>query len=474
MSTLGKVLAFLNLLAVVGLVYLATQDWARRHEVTGTAVLYVLHRDGLPVSDEPNSGDRNETEDSVALPVELPGGVTVDTVSPDLLAEYFRDADGGIRFIDNGTPPAKQVDEVRRVKAKIDVIMTQATMPGAKLTLLCGQFQADGTFYPGWLALMAQSFEERDLARRLANPATAGIDGVRTPSDAADLARKLLDRKFETVLNSPNPQLAQQQAEEVSGLSQGVQAAAAPVASALTSLDAATAESVQATTTAMANPKDPAARDAMTAAQDRVQALAEQVRTAGNTLRQAREPLYDALTRPALVAASDAADRRRRIAHLLIFLDDSAAWQQRVARVVGLEEYNAALSAQAERLTDITWALEQLIRADQGLFTAEYEQLKQLARVRQNVLDQQTAVTAGLATQATKDDENLKLRLRQRDIRQADLAKLRTKVAEQLAAQKVVEDQLFAVQKRVGQTLNQNFALEDQLEKAERRAMAGQ
>ena len=119
------------------------------------------------------------------------------------------------------------------------------------------------------------------------------------------------------------------------------------------------------------------------------------------------------------------------------------------------------------------WTIEQQIRADQALFTSEYEQLKQLALDRQGVLDQQIAVTAGLAVQVAKDEELLKLRQRQRDERQQLLSELQAQVQTQLKQQAMIEDALFQVQQQVGATLNANFDLETELEKRERQAMQG-
>lgn len=473
MGTLGKVLVFVNLLAAGGLVYVATQDWAKRQEVTSTALRFELTKSGLPLDAKSGSSPAASSDSAVPLPVGLPGGVTVETVRPELLKEYFKGAEGGQRFGNASAPPATQIDEVKRVQGILQGMLTSAA-PGQKLALLCGQSQADGTFVPGILARLAESYEEFDIARRLTDPATADIDGVTNSAEAAALAEKLLTRRFDAVLNPPNPQLAQEQADKLATLAKEVETAFGPVNSALDALKTATDTVTQAGKTAMANPLDPTAQQDLTAAKTRLQSTSEQVEDATKKLMAARQPLYDELVRPIPAAARDESDRRRRLAHLLMFLESDAAWQQRVARVVGLEQYLAALSAQTGRITDMTWAVEQLIRADQGQFTAEYEQYKQQALDRQAILDQQLAVTSGLADQAARDDENLKLRVRQRDDRIVVLADLRKDVAKQLAAQAEVEQKLFNVQKEVGQTLLENFELESDLEKAERQALQGQ
>ena len=470
MSTLGKVLLVFNFLAAGGLIYVSTQDWARRQEVTSSALRFQLLLDGLPLDVTSNASNRDEN--SVATQIELPGGTRVESVRPELLQLYFQGADGGTKFAASGTPPATQLDEIRRVQGILDAMLAQAS-PGQKLQLLCGQPLPDGSFVPGLLIRLADSSEERDLARRLADPTTAEVDAAPGIPEAAALAEQLLKKRFETVLSSPNSQLAQQQAEELARLNQQVEAAFGPLRTALDTLKSATDAALQANAAALMNPGNPAAREQLQAANDRVRDTLTRLKTASNQLRAVRQPLYDALTRPTPAAARDEKDRRRRAAHLLMFLDENSSWQQRVARIVGLNTYKFVLSAQVERTKSMIWSIEQLIRADQALFTAEYEQLKQHAIDRQGVLDQQVAVTAGLAAQAAKDEELLKLRQRQRDERRVVLTQLQSEVQEQLKKQTFVEQELFRVQQQVGATLNMNFDLESQLEQRERQAMQG-
>jgi hypothetical protein len=471
MSTLGKILLVLNFLAAAGLIYVATQDWARRQEVTSSALRFQLLKNGLPF--EVASSDTASDTDSVATRIELPGGIVVDSIRPELLQLYFQGADGGSKFASSGgTPPATQLDEIRRIQGILEAMLAQAS-PNQKLQLLCGQPLPDGSFVPGLLIRLADSSEERDLARRLADPSTAEVDAAPDVSEAAVLAETLLKKRFETVLSPPNPQVAQQQAEELASLNQQVDAAFAPLREALETLKTVTDTALQAQTAALMNPDNPSTQQELATAQSRLREAVTAVKSAADRLRAARQPLYQALTRPTPTAAHDESDRRRRAAHLLIFLDESAPWQQRVARIVGLNTYKTVLAAQVERTKSMLWTIEQQIRADQALFTSEYEQLKQLALDRQGVLDQQIAVTAGLAVQVAKDEELLKLRQRQRDERQQLLSELQAQVQTQLKQQAMIEDALFQVQQQVGATLNANFDLETELEKRERQAMQG-
>ncbi len=64
---------------------------------------------------------------------------------------------------------------------------------------------------------------------------------------------------------------------------------------------------------------------------------------------------------------------RQAAALLLVNLSTDPAWRQRVATVVGLEAYVAAVSAQADTFVQIATDLKQLMAADQANFEVSYE-----------------------------------------------------------------------------------------------------
>ena len=47
MSTLGKILLFINLLAAAGVAYLASQSWAQRQAVNATLLKHELVESGM-------------------------------------------------------------------------------------------------------------------------------------------------------------------------------------------------------------------------------------------------------------------------------------------------------------------------------------------------------------------------------------------------------------------------------------------
>ena len=108
---------------------------------------------------------------------------------------------------------------------------------------------------------------------------------------------------------------------------------------------------------------------------------------------------------------------------------------------------------------------------DEVVLTEAYLLLKQQAYARTLILEQQRQSTADLVAQQAREREATGLRRQQFLTRQADLAAVRKDVAEALAKQAEVEAELFTLQKQVGDTLRLNFGLEDQLQKAEYRAL---
>ena len=110
---------------------------------------------------------------------------------------------------------------------------------------------------------------------------------------------------------------------------------------------------------------------------------------------------------------------------------------------------------------------EQQIGQDQGRFAEEYDLLKNLAIGRALLLQQQVRVRAELESQKASDIEAVTQRRLLTDDRRKSLEDYQAKVAAALAAQAVVEQRLFTIEKQVGETLRKNFALEGQLEASE-------
>jgi hypothetical protein len=305
-----------------------------------------------------------------------------------------------------GQAVASQVEAVKAVKDKILNDTSALNTNAEKLGFLCGSAGATGAVTPGVLMNLADSYEERIRIRELAltkEPARQ--------SAAYEEARRRLERKFDAVLKAPEPRAAQADADKVLEL------------------------------------KGRAADKA-----------------AAEELRAMETEGLPAVTR-------DDADRRVRIARLLAFSAPQTAAardaQARAARVVGLKVYALAVADQTVRLQEMTVRNLRDIELDQQTFSDEYELLKRLAQELDQILFQQQRVVKGLRQQAERDTEAVNIRSNQSAALKADLAKVTEAVADLLRRQAEAEARLLAVQQQVGETLVNNFGLEEKLLKAE-------
>ncbi|MGL4423006.1 MAG: hypothetical protein ACRCZF_20250 [Gemmataceae bacterium] len=390
MALLGKILLVINLLAAVGLVYLATQDYAKRQEISSALLRHRITLDGIPVPEGP-AGEGN----TVPFAVEITRGNFTTSVSKTLLDAHF-----------GGTAPTSQVGEVKARKAKIDNDLAGMATDADKLRFLCGAKNRENLFEPGLLFRFADSYEERQAIRDLAMI----IDPARVKANY-EAARIRLDRKFDALINEPKP----------------------------SEIQADTAKLDELKTKIVANPKDEAA-------------LAEL-----KAVQSAGAPGY----------CRDDADRRVRIAQLLMLLDLSANGQKRTMLISGLKVYSLAVSEQAGRLEEIIRRIDRQIEQDQLKFTEEYELMKRLAQEQDQLYYQQKRVLDGLQNQLGDDDKAVALRTTQLANLKTELSKLQADVAQRLTEQSKVESDLFGVQKRVGETLRDNLSLEEKLFQSE-------
>lgn len=436
MSMLGKILLVVNFLVAAGLAYLIAQDWAARQSASAVVARSALTIDGLPVEPLPT-----EDKDEIRVDARVEGLSVVRTIRPEMLKEHFQGANGG-EALGGGDVPKSQKDEVERVRSKADAQLAAAGDPIQKLALLAGRFDAKGNFTPGWLAALAESYDERTLVRVLAGAAVAPPGQRPDPQaleEAVKTAEAMFRARFEAALARPNPQKAAEETAKLKELSEALRKA-----------DEAARE---ANKQFLANQNNPAAQKALT------DALV--------VLQKAFEDQKQFLTTVGNSAARDEPDRRRRIAHLLAHLDRADAWQKRVALVVGLRTYAAAIQDQVNRLRDMTASAQQQIVLDQAEFSETYDLLKNLAGERALLLVQQADLTADLATQRRRDQEAVTQRAAQLQRRQGELKELQDQVAAALARQAEVEQGLLGVQKQVAETQQRNLELLDKVAAAE-------
>lgn len=454
MGTFGKVLLFVNLLAAAGVTYFATQDWARRQEIQTSALHHYVTLQGLP-QDEPKDKDKVRTPDSIPFEVPMSGGYVTSSVRKEFLERYLGGADGGPNFGNRNPQPASQMEEVKAVQAKCNQMLTGNE--AEQLAVLCGKFgPAQGNqprpFTAGWLVGMAENFEVRDYIRGLADTPNVKPGEV---SEAVKVARDMLNKRFQAVLSEPNPKLADEEAAALKTASENLRTAAAASQQALLALQQVQGQ----------NPPPPANAPQLVAAR---KAAEEALKAEAEAFAALRRALTDLGT----AASRDAGDRQKRTAHLLMHLDPTPNWQKRVALVVGLRTYVLAVGEHVTRMRNMQVAAEQQIVSDQASFSEEYQLLSNLAAQRAVLLYQQQKVTADLRSQRAIDRAAVNARTAQLISHRAELAKLQAEVQATLAKQAEVEQRLFDVERRVGQTLDRNGGLEKKLDETER-AKAG-
>lgn len=196
MSTLGKVLLFLNLLVAAGLVYVSAQNWSKRQEISGIVLRYHLTIQGLPFEADSANGGTAKVE------ISTPAGITIERVSDKLLASQFSGVTGGDVYGDPQTPKAV-LDEVNRAERRLVGLIDEQQGDAGKIRYLVGGPNAQGIFTPGVLLNMAESFEERVAIRRLGYPAPATPEAAKRN---ADEARSRIMAKVAALKEAPSAQ----------------------------------------------------------------------------------------------------------------------------------------------------------------------------------------------------------------------------------------------------------------------------
>lgn len=442
MRPFGIVLLVLNLLLTAGFAYLALHDYYGdkgknngRQNIAAAGERHIMLVVGVPLDGGPdtlparvpptadNYGDFANTE--VPFRTEGPGGVMTSSVSPELLYAYFTaagSADGNA--LAGNTPVASQMAEVKRVFGIIKASIEKADGSAAKA-------QIAGPL----LILQAETFEERNA-----------ILALIAANNGTELAH-LLDIRFHRVA----PKLVE----------------AGPIAPDLWTSLPARLKDLEA--------KQKAAADAAAAADKEADGLAgDNPAAAGlkkieaETKRAEAGALAAEIALKKLNPPKDEPDRRDRLAHLLVHLDQAAAWQKRVMMVVGLREYVRAVAAQTLRFKVMTDRVAGQIADDQDRFSAQYTQLRDLAVGRTEAVRLTAQTRARLQEQAQKDQDLVNQRTAHLNDLKAQLTRIKAEVDGLLAKQTQVEQQLFAIQRAIAETLEDIYRLEDQLADTER------
>lgn len=430
MKPLGIVLLFVNLLAAVGVVYLATQSWAKRHEQNTAILKEELVASGMPLESPAGAKpiDLSKPEESYTLKFPIPGRSATD-VRAKVLIDHFAGAkrEGELFASMAGNPPLSVVGEMDEVKKQIDAkVAGYNADPAAGLAYLVGSAGADHKLTPGLLILLADDFEERVTYREWLADARSP-QPLYPPAELWQLAKDALDAKLSLPLTKPNESTATEYATT---------------------------------------------RQSARVARDK--ALDEWQKAAIADV-PARKREYDAARMAywkAMVAKSaplSEGDQRRKAAGVLVVVDPSAGGQKRTALTVGLPDYTAAVIDRVERLSSMPERFDRQGETDVANFVVLYEQKLATSRDLDRMLQKQIEITRTFAAQKKAAEDQVATRQAHRDGAQGRVNDLATKVAAASAAQKELEKQVFDLQQSVGLGFAQLFDLEDQVYQAEKK-----
>jgi hypothetical protein len=172
----------------------------------------------------------------------------------------------------------------------------------------------------------------------------------------------------------------------------------------------------------------------------------------------------------------DEPERRARLAHLLIHLDPSAAWQKRVLMVVGVKRYARTVAVQAIRLGEMAARVRRLSDDEQNAFVARYAQLQEASTRQTQILRDLTDQEVRLQEQERRGADAVKALETQLDDPttglKAQLAQVKADIEQLLARQTLTENELFRVQRVLADTLADVYAKEKELADVERRRYA--
>jgi hypothetical protein len=430
MKPLGIVLLFVNLLAAVGVVYLATQSWAKRHEQNTALLKEELVSSGMPLESPAGAKpiDLSKPEDSFTLKFPIPGRPATE-VRAKVLIDHFAGAkrEGELFSSMAGNPPLSVVGEVDEVKKQIDAkVAGYNNDPAAGVAYLVGSVGADYRLTPGLLTLLADDFEERVTYREWLAEAR-NPQPIYPAAALWQLAKDALDAKLSLPLTKPNA-------------------------------DAAAAYQT-------ARHEARVARDA--ALDEWQKAPLPQVGAKKAAYDEARMAFWKAMA--AKSAPLSEGDQRRKAAGVLVVVDPSAGGQKRTALTVGLPDYTAAVLDRTERLASMPERYERQGEAEVATFVVLYEQKLATSRDLDRMLQKQIDITKAFAVQQKQAADQVSTREAHRDGATGRVADLQKKVEAASAAQEALEKEVFALQQLVGQRFAELFELEDQVFQAEKK-----
>jgi hypothetical protein len=522
MSILGKLLIVFNLLAAGAFAYFTRENWNARRALTYAEFEREVQLRGTPVEapEKPPSGvDKN----NVAFPFQVNPTTYVETIEAKQLVTLI--PKGGDIF--GGEPVADQTAEVKRLQPKVigtipalgqdpkdrfawlQAYLLNVARSGAERDGVNGLFDlrdpAKAYLARRDLPLLGRTSSQQAALRCLIEIADLDFLPPNTPDDqraarvtiARDAVKRFLlsevphgvgaggdktesERKLINAIENAFGKGAKEEID-AAATDAAFKPLAALAAEPLTdraSVDRATAVIEAYLVAKKATESEGAAMKGVVVL-IRPPALGfdlvKQIDTVGLSLLNSK---FEDAARPA--KDTSAAEKARKIAHLLYHIDahrhadktpavvtDRKAWHQRVATIVGMQEYVRAAEAQASEYAEAAQRLISVITEEESSFRAQY--LEQQQRVT-TLYTQWLTLEAQFRAQEAITKENERLRNERETERNNLKAALEKATADAKAALdklKNTQSQLFAIQKQLRDAQAAVLNLEGELRKLE-------
>ncbi|HEV3145791.1 MAG TPA: hypothetical protein VGZ47_18020 [Gemmataceae bacterium] len=168
-------------------------------------------------------------------------------------------------------------------------------------------------------------------------------------------------------------------------------------------------------------------------------------------------------------AAANRKEIRLNVAHLLFAIETDANWRLRVMTVVGMEAYIAAISRHADQLAQMTADMQVLLQNDMATFFNQYGSLLNRIEGEAEELYLLDQYLAELNKYLKERQTLVEKRTTELAEQQKNLDNMTTETNKELVKLQAIQNDLFAIQKRLGVTQDKNDQLEAALRKLEQK-----
>ena len=158
---------------------------------------------------------------------------------------------------------------------------------------------------------------------------------------------------------------------------------------------------------------------------------------------------------------------RANAAFLLGNLSQDADWRKRVMVVVGMEAYIDGVSRQADAMLQIANDLYIAMNSDRAKFEEDHTALVQLILRESEKITKNKQYLADLTAMAAERTTQVAQRKTEKEKAETDLATATADAQKEVARLQAIQQDLFAFQQRLGQAMQKNLELENELQRLE-------